>query len=111
DQTVNEGASTAVTVAVSDLETDSSQLQLSVQSSDPTLFPADSLDFVGGGASTMLLLAPAAGRHGQALITVRASDGELETARTFQVTVRANLNVIKWESLATHGPDVGEAPL
>ncbi|MBE7504559.1 MAG: immunoglobulin domain-containing protein [Verrucomicrobiales bacterium] len=85
---VNPGdPSLTVSFTVQDAETMPDYLLVSVASSDLALLPASAMVLGGNGAERSLELAPAAGASGTAQVTVTISDGRLQTADTFLLTV------------------------
>ncbi|MBI3869870.1 MAG: HYR domain-containing protein [Verrucomicrobia bacterium] len=72
---------------VSDAETATDQLALSLVSSNLVLFPPGSIVLGGNGTNRTLTLRPATNQFGSSLITVKASDGSIEVAKSFVVVV------------------------
>ena len=87
DRVIEEDASATVTFAVTDAETASESLLVSVVSSDSALVPGAGLVLGGSGANRTLTVTPVAGQSGTATITVTVSDGSLEADETFDLTV------------------------
>jgi hypothetical protein len=82
-------ASEPIVITIGDVETAPSVLSISASSPAAGLFPAGSFALGGTGAQRTLLLAPAAGQHGTAMVTVQVTDLDGGVAeRSFQVTVR-----------------------
>lgn len=67
---------------------ESQTLTFSTSSSNPTLVPAPVVTYSSGTSGTLRLI-PAGNSTGAALITVRLSDGGVETVQTFTVTLNA----------------------
>ena len=75
NQTMAEDGSLALPFMVSDVETPSGALALSVTSSSPALLPTNNI-FVGGtGTNRLLVLIPATNQSGSALVTLTVNDG------------------------------------
>ena len=90
DQIVLEDTTTGpLPFTVGDVETNPSQLVLSLTSSNTALFPNGSVTLGGAGASRTVILRPATNQFGNSLITIKVTDGSAETARSFLVTVRS----------------------
>lgn len=62
-------------------------LQLVAASSNTALVPNANLVFGGSGTARTLTMTPASGQTGQTTISIRASDGLLETTNSFLLTV------------------------
>ena len=75
---------------VGDAQTPATALEVTATSSNPTLLPESGILLAGSGASRSVQLFPAAGRSGQATVTVRVSDGQLAATDVFVLTVRAD---------------------
>ncbi|MEL6894559.1 MAG: tandem-95 repeat protein [Planctomycetota bacterium] len=88
DLVVNENSSGhLVNFVIGDNETPTSNLTVSVSSSDNTLFPASGMVLGGSNANRTLTLKPATHQFGTANIFVTVSDGEVQSQEFFQVTV------------------------
>ncbi len=88
DQTTDEDTPTsAIAVAIGDLETVGDSLTLSAESSNPGMVPISNIVFGGSGVNRTVTMTPAANYHGQATITVIVSDGEASSSESFLLTV------------------------
>ena len=88
DQVVLEDGSVTIPVSITDVETPSGDLLITVSSDNDLLIPSSTLVLAGTGADRTLPIQPVAETHGQAMISVRADDGAGGiTTRTFVVTV------------------------
>ena len=74
---------------VGDAQTAASSLAVSGSSSNPTLVPNASIVFGGSGSSRTVTVTPASGQTGTATITLSVSDGSLNAAASFSLTVSA----------------------
>ena len=84
---VKNRASDPITFTVSDGEVSASDLQIVVASSDPYLIPQEGLVIQGTDVERTLIVNPANGRSGVALVTIAITDGINSTSMSFQVTV------------------------
>jgi hypothetical protein len=90
NQATNEDTATGpIAFTVGDAEMAAGSLTLSGSSSNTTLVPNGNIVFGGSGANRTVMVTPAANQNGTASITVTVSDGQLSTARSFQLTVNA----------------------
>jgi len=79
-----------INLTLADQETSAEALTVSVASSNPQLFPAESLIVIGNGATRLLRLTPAANGFGSAVIQVTVTDGDnLSTNAIFTVNLAA----------------------
>ena len=74
-------------ILVRDLETPAAELVVTARSDNPALVPAGAFTFGGGDSNRWVRIQPAPDQFGQALITVRVSDGEAVTEMSFPFTV------------------------
>jgi hypothetical protein len=89
DQTaIRDGTPTLISFQVGDGETSPDQLSVTTSSSNPALVPNANVFLGGDGANRSLAVQPLAGQIGQTVITVRVSDGNLTTTRSFTFTVQ-----------------------
>jgi hypothetical protein len=80
--------SAPLAVTVGDDRTPLDLVTFRVTSSDPVLFPSGSLVLGGSGSARTLVLAPAAGAFGRAVVQVEVSDNEgLSATTVFPVTI------------------------
>lgn len=86
-QIMNEDSVLSLDFQVGDLESEPGSLLVSVTSNNPVLFPDSGLSLSGNTADRRVTLLPMADRFGQATVTIRVSDGDLEVSTSFQVTV------------------------
>lgn len=84
---LEDGVLSGIPITLSDADGDT--LNVTVSSSNATLFPAGSLVLSGTGDSRQLSVTPAPGLSGTAVITVSASDGSTSTTSSFTVDVTA----------------------
>ncbi|MEY2407860.1 MAG: large repetitive protein, partial [Verrucomicrobiota bacterium] len=88
DQTIAQDSSTAVLAfTVGDVETAAASLTLGRSSSNISLVPTNSIVFAGSGAARTVVVTPAAGKSGLALITISVTDGAATTTDSFLLTV------------------------
>ena len=88
DQATDAGVPTApIAFTVGDAETDPAFLHVMFDSDNWSLFRFDGVHFGGAGADRTVTLCPAGGEHGDATITLRVWDGELEAQTQFQIAV------------------------
>ncbi|MFV2068498.1 MAG: Ig-like domain-containing protein, partial [Pirellulales bacterium] len=78
----------AIALSLSDPDGDASELQLSVESSNPQVVPSENLQLTGIGSSRWLAIQPTAGTHGRTRISVRVfDDSGREATHRFSVIV------------------------
>lgn len=77
----------AIALLVGDVDTPLHQLQFSVTSSDPALVPAANIRFGGRDGQRTVIVTPARGRSGKAVIDIVVSDGNRATATAIEVEV------------------------
>ncbi|HXJ61999.1 MAG TPA: MBG domain-containing protein, partial [Verrucomicrobiae bacterium] len=77
-----------IPITISDADTPVDQLVLSKESSNAALVPPDNIIFGGSDSNRTVTVTPAANQSGTALITVKVSDGTVETTGSFMLTVR-----------------------
>jgi len=88
DQTINEDQSTGVIpFYVYDVEKASGSLIVTATSDNPSLIAQNGIILGGTGANRTIQLVPLKDQFGTAVITVRVSDGDLYSKKTFTVTV------------------------
>ena len=88
NQTTSRNAATgALTFTVGDVETAAASLTMSASSSNTTLVPNANIVFSGTGATRSVIVTPALGKSGTAIITITVSDGITTTSTTFTITV------------------------
>ncbi len=85
--TASDTATPPVGFSIGDGESAVETLAVSASSSDQTIIPNTGITIGGSGASRTISVAPAAGAVGNAIITVRVSDGLASTIDTFVVSV------------------------
>jgi hypothetical protein len=90
DQFIFTSGEVVVHFNANDRETSWTHLPVSYESSNPTLIPHGRLLLVSDGDERKLSIQPIGGEEGVATITVRLSDGILETSRTFNVRVSSD---------------------
>ncbi len=79
--------------SIADVETPAANLQVTAQSSNPTLIPEENITFGGIGALRTVMLSPVQGQSGESSITVTVTDADGAYASTaFQLRVAA-LNI------------------
>lgn len=96
DLKLRANTTTNIAFNVSDRETDSGNLVVTVASSNSRLLPAAGLSLGGGGTNRTLQLTPAADEAGVAWVTVMVSDGAYSTSGFFQVKVERNQIITLW---------------
>jgi hypothetical protein len=88
DQFISVGQSAGpIAFLVGDAETPAGNLAVSGSSSNPTLVPNGNIVFGGSGSNRTVTVSPAAGQTGIATITLSVSDGQLNAATNFFLTV------------------------
>jgi hypothetical protein len=85
--------------SVSDAETQPVNLTVSATSSDPVLLPVAGIGFSGSGASRMVRLTPLPGGSGVVMVTLKVSDGALETSSPFVLSVVRDTPWTQWSKL------------
>lgn len=86
-QLMENSSSEPIPFQVSDLETPSQALVISVSSTNSTLLPVDRILVQGSGPSRTLTLQPNADQFGATRVTVTVNDGTLEASTSFNVVV------------------------
>ncbi len=90
DRTVDEdGSIGAVAFSVSDAETASTALTVTVSSSNTSLVPLNGIVLSGSGDDRTIAVTPAADQSGSTSLTLTVSDGELSRDETFTLNVNA----------------------
>ncbi len=90
DQTVSAGSSTGkIPFKVSDRDTPSTELMVSVESSNPALFPNSAILLNGLREDRTVELTPSAGQTGLAIITLTVTDGNSSASTKFQANVNS----------------------
>jgi hypothetical protein len=92
NQTTNQNTPAGpIPFTVSDPDTPLTQLVLTGSSSNPTLVPAANIQFASSstGNSRTVIVTPASGQSGTAIITITVSDGQASASDTFTLTVVA----------------------
>ncbi len=79
-----------ISFTIGDLETPTSVLTLTVESSNPGLIPAGNIVLVGSDGNRTVTITPLAGMSGTATITITVDDGTDTVSITFDVTVVAH---------------------
>ena len=74
-------------IQVRDLETPAGELVVTARSDNPALVPDGAFTFGGADSNRWVRIQPAPDQFGQALITIRGSDGEAATEMSFPFTV------------------------
>ncbi|QEI10875.1 tandem-95 repeat protein [Cellvibrio japonicus] len=88
--TIDEDASTGVRAfTIGDIDTPVANLIVSATSSNTTLVPNTNIVLGGSSTSRTINITPVANGYGTATITVTVSDGQLNTSRSFVVTVNS----------------------
>ncbi len=82
-------ATAALAFTIGDAETPAGSLTVSGTSSNALLIPQANVVFGGTGTSRTVTVTPAPNQSGTASITVNVSDGQLNTATAFLVTITA----------------------
>lgn len=95
DQVTDQDTATApIPFTISDAETPASRLRVSGTSSDQALVPKENMVFSGNDGNRTLVITPAPGLSGSALISVSVDDGTLVTTRSFMLTVKATASYV-----------------
>jgi hypothetical protein len=84
----------AIPFTISDAETPASRLKVSGTSSDQSLVPRENLLFDGSDGNRTVVITPAAGLSGSAIITVMVDDGRLVSTRSFTLTVKSTASYV-----------------
>lgn len=96
DLNLRANSSTNISFSVSDRETDSSNLVVTVSSSNNKLVPASGMSLGGSGTNRSLQITPAADETGVAWVTVVVHDGVYSTSDFFQLKVVRNQIITLW---------------
>jgi type VI protein secretion system component Hcp len=86
-QSAAPGVPTTIGFAVSDPDTPAESVELFASSANTTLVPPQNMILGTAGGMRTLTITPADGQTGQTTISIRASDGALETTNSFLLTV------------------------
>ncbi len=106
DQSTEEDTSTgAIAFDINDIETATSALSLSVDSSNPALVPVSNITLGGTGTQRTITITPAANQFGVATITTTVSDGNLTSSESFVLTVNAVNDTPTISSIADQATD------
>ena len=90
NQVTNQNTPLNVAIVVSDIDTAAASVHLTPVSGNPGLISAANITFSGSGATTQMILTPATGASGSALVTLTANDGSANsTPVSFTLTVNA----------------------
>jgi len=92
DRSVASGDILTIELQVTDAETSPELLALNGASSNQTLLPDAGILFGGSGSNRTVTVIPALGGSGVVTLTLIASDGELTTTRSFQLTINPENN-------------------
>ena len=84
---VQAGKNGSVTLSVSDDETGTGALQFSISSSAEEVLPSSAFQLSGSGEVRVVSFQAPAGSAGETVVTVRVSDGTLESLASFKVNV------------------------
>lgn len=76
-----------ITLAISDRETDASDLRLWAMAADPALVPSENIRWGGTASNPTIEILPAPNANGATTISIVVSDGELVASTTFGLTV------------------------
>ena len=87
DHVINENETAEVRVVVDDVEVYSSKLEVTADSSNPALVPSEGIEIDSSGSKRTVIITPASGAFGEAVITFTVSDGEKQAATAFTLTV------------------------
>src|SRR3989338_5365854 len=88
DQAILQGQSTsALAFTIGDADGNLDSLKIRGNSSNKSLVPDANILFAGSGANRTVIVTPAPGQNGNAVITVTVSDGSLAAADTFTLNV------------------------
>ena len=87
DLTINENGTGEVAVLIDDLESGSSLLEMSAESTNPALLPVEGIAIDPYGSERTLTITPSANTHGEAVITISVSDGVDQDSTAFTLTV------------------------
>lgn len=95
DQTIGVNSTTGpIPFWVTDLETPASSLSVAATASNPTLVPDSSLSLTNNGANWTVVITPATGQTGTAVISLTVCDTSLCTTTNFLLTVLAPPTVV-----------------
>jgi hypothetical protein len=87
DLTINENGTGEVAVLIDDLESGSSLLEMSAESTNPALLPVEGIAIDPYGSERTLTITPSANTHGETVITISVSDGVDQDSTAFTLTV------------------------
>jgi hypothetical protein len=91
------GATTNLPFTISDLESNPSNLTVTVSALNTTLLPPGGVTLGGAGASRTLQLTPAANQAGATWVTVVVSDGNLSASNSFMLKVLRSQIITLWD--------------
>ncbi|MTI22326.1 T9SS type B sorting domain-containing protein [Fulvivirga sp. RKSG066] len=80
-------ASEVITFRIGDIDTETSSLRVTAESNNPKLLPMSGITLAGDGENRSVQLTPVADEIGEAVVTVKVTDGELEASTTFNFYV------------------------
>jgi hypothetical protein len=92
DRSIASGDILAIELQVTDAETSPELLVLNGASSNQILLPDAGILFGGSGSNRTVTVIPALGLSGVVTLTLMATDGELTTTQTFQLTINPENN-------------------
>ena len=90
-------STTNIALTIRDLQTNPTNLLVSVYSAHPTLVPPSAITLGGSGASRTLQLTPAADAAGASWITVSVSDGASSASNSFMLKVLRPQIITLWD--------------
>ena len=85
--TINENGTGEMVIHIDDVELSSSKLIVTADSSNPALVPSEGIEIDSSGSKRTVIITPASGAFGEAVITFTVSDGEKQAATAFTLTV------------------------
>ena len=74
-------------IHIDDIDLSSSKLIVTADSSNPALVPSEGIEIDSSGSKRTVIITPASGAFGEAVITFTVSDGEKQAATAFTLTV------------------------
>ncbi|MDF9798451.1 gliding motility-associated-like protein [Catalinimonas alkaloidigena] len=101
-------SSEAITIIISDLETEARNLTLSASSGDNTIIPGEQIVIEGDGENRTLTLTALPETRGEVMISLIVSDGEAEVQRQFTVNVVPYLISLEVQEVLDLCPDQEE---
>ncbi|WP_308367968.1 MULTISPECIES: Ig-like domain-containing protein [unclassified Microbulbifer] len=88
DKTTNMNTTVELIVAISDVETSLSSLQVSASSSNTTLLPNNQIQLASHSGGKRIILTPVRYKSGSATVTLTVNDGTASVNKSFTLTIK-----------------------